>query len=454
MTRPSGAFYTPNLESLKSVAASATPLSFREAQSLLSFDELPRFSLADLARLVRTITSPQGEQIIPLVHQAGERVRRLLFGSAVVPMAPIEIANTCASDCLFCGWRLSNREMKRLRMPSDLLVMQVEYLLDLGIQYIEYVSGDDIAAVRKQLPELLRETRKLFERRGIEGKTCFCTLALTESQYAELRVHGADAMIVWQETYDPVVFRSYVLGGPKAFGLRDDWSWEESGDGWLFRYQSQERALRAGLEVALGTMLGLNPDVVFEFIATVDHARVLFDRYEITPEHPLIVGLPIWNPIPTPGSDLRRRGKSSLDITGLFPTFAALYLLALPNPATWVFPNCRVPLHVQVEAARVAGAFTSTEVKLGPGGYLPSVIQLMKQRGVDTTEVQRRLALLLHEAGEDLDALARALDEREQFVHHYHAHEAYVRALAEAGLHVVRGVHVPADTGLREAASY
>ena len=33
--------------------------------------------------------------------------------------------------------------------------------------------------------------------------------------------------------------------------------------------------MRAGLEVALGSMLGLNPDVCTEFLATVNHARYL-----------------------------------------------------------------------------------------------------------------------------------------------------------------------------------
>jgi len=433
--------YVPDLDGLKAVAAGARPVSVDEAAELLNSDAVPALSLSDVARLVRTILEPRGAEVARLIVARAATLRRQLFGNAVVPMAPVEMANTCTSDCLFCGWRISNRDMKRLRMPSDLLMMQVEYLLDLGIQYIEFVSGDDIVAVRQQLPGLLRETQRLFRRRGIDGKTCFCTLALTEGQYRELRESGADAMIVWQETYDPAVFASCVRGGPKAHGLREDWTSDPSGDGWLFRYQSQERALRAGIEVALGTMIGHSPDIVFEFIATVDHARALFARYEITPEHPLIVGMPIWNPIPTRGADLRPR--EAPDVGKLFPVFAALYLLALPSAATWVFPNCRVPLHVQVEAARVAGAFTSTSVKLGPGGYLPSVIERMERQGQDTQALRRRLAAMLRDAGDEVHELARALDEREQFIHHYAAHEAYVKALAAAGLRMINGVKVP-----------
>ncbi|MCX7625274.1 MAG: hypothetical protein N2Z21_03570, partial [Candidatus Sumerlaeaceae bacterium] len=153
------------------------------------------------------------------------------------------------------------------------------------------------------------------------------------------------------------------------------------------------------------------------------------------------VGMPIWNPIPTPSSDKRRADMPNIE--ELFPLFAALYLLSLPSPATWVFPNCRVSLNTQVNAARVAGVFTSTEVKLGPGGYLPSLIKRLEQNGSDTTELRKRLVQLVGGNAHDVGDLARALDEREQFVHHYHAHSEYVEALKAAGLRLIRGVRLP-----------
>ena len=389
------------------------------------------------------MSGPGGAAVADLVCEAGAVTRRRLFGDAVVPMAPIEISNTCASDCLFCGWRVSNRAMKRLKMPADLAMIQVEYLVDQGIRYIEFVSGDDIAVVRDLMPTLIRETRALFDRRGVTGKIAFCTLALTEGQYADLREAGADAMVVWQEAYDPAVFRQHVAGGPKAFGITDGWKVDRGGDGCRFRIESQERALRAGLEVALGSMLGLNPDLALEFLATVDHARALHERHPFTPEHPLIIGMPIWNAITTPATDLRPDDAPGM--TRLFPALAALYLLALPISGNWVFPNCRVPLPVQIEAARVAGAFSSTEVKLGPGGYLPEIIRTMEARGDDATDLRRRVIATVREGSEqaDVDALQRLLDEREQFLHHHHGHGVYMAAMAEAGLRVVDGVEVP-----------
>jgi len=438
-TGETSGFFQPSLVRLRRIATESPVCDLAAARAILrrAGEPLP---LHDLASLLHTVLAGD-RSVMALVLEASARMRRSLFGNKVVPMAPVEIANTCVSDCVFCGWRLSNRAMKRLRLPVDLAMLQVEYLIDLGIHYIEFVSGDDIRAVRETLPVLIRETRGLFERRGVDGKVSFCTLALTENQYRSLREVGADNMIVWQETYDPEVFRQHIVGGPKAAGIGDDWQILENGDGCGFRIESQERALRAGLEVAVGSMLGLNPDVCTEFLATVEHARFLAAEYGASADHPLIIGMPVWNPITTHETDLRPGTMPSL--TQVFPALAALYLLALPDRATWVFPNCRVPLHTQVEAVRVAGAFTSTEVKLGPGGYLPSILRRVEARDPKAaSRLNARVRALVREAEGDIERLERALDEREQFVHHYHAHEVYARELERHGLRLVNGVRI------------
>jgi 2-iminoacetate synthase ThiH len=432
-------FFQPGLADLRELSRSIAPASSADVPRLLSAGNAA-LTNESVAGLLKAMLLPGGHEVAAQVCARGAEVRHRLFGNKVVPMAPVEISNTCASDCLFCGWRLSNRAMKRLKMPTDLAMLQVEYLVDHGIHYIEFVSGDDISVVRDQMPELIRRTRELFDRRGITGKIAFCTLALTEAQYAELKRAGADAMVVWQETYDPAIFHQHVVNGPKAYGISDDWKVTRTGDGCGFRIESQERAMRAGLEVALGSMLGLNPDVCTEFLATIEHARYLQETYGSTADHPIIIGMPIWNAITTRETDLRPADAPSLQ--SLFPALAALYLLALPTEGTWVFPNCRVPLKIQIEAARVGGAFSSTEVKLGPGGYLPTIIQRKRAVGEDVSELLHRVQALLRDADDDVEHLQRTLDQREQFIHHYHAHTTYQEAMAAAGLEMVQGVRI------------
>lgn len=435
-------FYRPNLGQLKS-------LSTGKAFSQSDFDRVlnrigevnVRPDYNDIVVLLQATLSDERERYVSAILEKSRKVRHELFGNLVVPMAPIEVSNTCASDCQFCGWRVSNRAMKRLKMPVDLAMLQVEYLVDSGIHYIEFVSGDDISVVRTLLPELIGRTRELFDKRGIHGKISFCTLALTEKQYKDLKDAGADNMIVWQETYEPEIYRQHVVGGPKAFGVDDNWKVDKSGDGCTFRIESQERAMRQGLEVALGSMLGLNPDIFTEFLATVDHARYLADNYGSSPEHPLIIGMPIWNSITTRETDLRP--AQTISMASIFPALSAIYLLSLPHDYTWVFPNCRVPLKTQILSAQVAGAFSSTEVKVGPGGYLPSILKQMKDKGLSTQEIEEKLGILLKDREWDITQLQKLLDEREQFIHHYHEHDVYKTAMTEAGLELLSTPFIP-----------
>lgn len=168
--------------------------------------------------------------------------------------------------------------MLRRSISERLVLEQVNYLLDKGIYSIEYVGGDDFHFVRKTLPNLLSKTSELFKEKGIKGRIYICTMALTTNQYRELKSLGADAMIVWQETYDPLIYNKMITKGPKAWGIRDDWKIQKNGNGHEFRYLSQERALKAGMQVALGSMLKLNNNLNYEVLATIQHARSLIQK--------------------------------------------------------------------------------------------------------------------------------------------------------------------------------
>lgn len=406
-----------------------------ELASILSRADRDELAIEDVNALVNVIYAPDFIRLREVVLDASSRLRKRVFGNRVVIMAPVEVSNACASDCSFCGWRTSNQAMKRLKVSDDLVLEQVAYLIRKGIHYIEFVGGDDLDFVRNRLPALISRTREMERDWGVRLKLCFCTMALTETQYRSLKDAGADSMIVWQETYDPHCYKAAITRGPKARGIADDWSLLQNGDGFSFRLNCQERALKAGLEVALGAMLGMNENLNFEVLATVAHARSLMQRYPISSLHPLIIGMPIWNHIPTSSTDMRPAGKRVID--PLFSYLAAVLFLGLPKGKAWVFPNCRVSPETQIEAVKVAGVFTSTEVKLGPGGYLPGVLREKQRAGEDIRPLFERVVNELNESSADLDSLERSLCEREQFCHHFGLHETYVARMEQEGLSVL-----------------
>jgi 2-iminoacetate synthase ThiH len=333
--------YTVPRAEFLDLASENNPVSSDELDAILDQLDDRELTYAEVVRLVKPGHSSLTAQTKSRVISRSRELRARKHGTSVVPMAPVEVTNRCASNCTFCGWRSSNRDMRRLVIAESLVLLQVRYLVGKGITHIELVGGDDLTFVRELLPRLASGVRALLPEEG--GVVHFCTMALTSRQYRGLREVGADSAIMWQETYHKAVYDREITAGPKAWGIDDAFKVTPGGDGFRFRLESQDRAIREGLAISVGSMLGLNPNVAFEMLATIDHARYLAETYR--PASPVIVGMPTWNRITTPHTDLRP--SQVIDAEDSFTYFASIYFLALHLHNVWIFPNCRVSLNAQ-----------------------------------------------------------------------------------------------------------
>ncbi|WP_338696242.1 MULTISPECIES: hypothetical protein [Bradyrhizobium] len=419
--------YQVPVDELRATSAAAVGATLKDAAYILEETQHRPLSPREVGEFIGTINTPDFEKIKAMVLDCSSKIRVRKYGRSVVTMSPVEVTNRCASNCDFCGWRADNTQMGRVTIDEELADIQTQYLLEKGVQDIELVGGDDIRFVRA-LPVLLRRLKSRLPTGA--SHLLFSTMALTERQYQTLAACGADGVIMWQETYDESVYNHHISSGPKACGIDEEFRIVKNGNGFLFRLQSQDRAAQAGLNLSVGSMLGLNKDVAFDVLATIHHARYLCTTY--APVSPLIIGMPTWNEITTPETD--RRPEQILDIEKCFSFFAALYLLALSDLNIWVFPTCRVSMTAHIEAVRVAGAYTSTEVKTGPGGYLVDAL-----RNADPRVRQTIIEKLHREFGEErisANALLKRLDGIEQFKHYHYPHETFARALAVAGIKI------------------
>ncbi|WP_284314519.1 radical SAM protein [Labrys miyagiensis] len=384
-------------------------------------------SSEDMASLLCLVRNKPDPDLRNKVIRAARDQRRRTFGQSVATMVPIEVTSFCSSTCRFCGWRADNKDMVRLSITEAAIREQARILARKGFSHFEIAGGDDLVLLQEHLKGLVRGLKEETSAVNPDARVSICLVPMHEHHYRELRDEGLDCVLTWQETYDGDLYRHHIPSGPKAWGVDENLRLKKKTDepaGFLHRMQSQELAIRAGLQAGLGAMLGLSRVTEADILSVVMHGQKLIEHYEDRVE-PLIIGMPAWNPILTPETDNRNASEFDFDAQGNFELISAIYLLAFPDRMAWVFANGRVPPEIQTNCVDTACCFTSTLVQIAPGAYLD-----FEEAKLDAMFARVR----------GVSGSRPTFDEvmsGEQFMHYFASHEEFVAGFAARELHVV-----------------
>ncbi|WP_326538953.1 radical SAM protein [Pseudorhodoferax sp.] len=378
-----------------------------------------------LLQAVRSVADPATRAAIV---DAARAVRRTCFGNQVATMVPIEVTSYCASTCKFCGWRADNKDMVRLAISETAIREQAKILARMGFSHFEIAGGDHLPFLRNSLKPLVRALKEETRAVNPEARVSLCLVPMHEAQYTELREHGLDCVLTWQETYCQELFAFHVPSGPKAWGIDLDFAMTRGGDGFMQRLRSQEMAIRSGLQAGLGAMIGLAEHTEADILSVVIHGQRLIEHYGDAVQ-PLIIGMPAWNSITTTASDNRESMGFNFHSEANFELIAAIYLLAYPDRRAWVFANGRVAPQVQVDCIESAAFFTSTLVQIAPGAYLGLQPEVAQRLGNGSIFIKSSI-----EADE---ITQEAIMSGEQFMHYLMPHDAFLQMFSQRGLQVV-----------------
>ncbi len=175
---------------------------------------------------------------------AADAVRKEFVGDEVHLRGLIEFSNICKNNCLYCGLRRDNRNLKRYRMsPEEIVALATRAVREYGFKTIVMQSGEDMWFTPERLKPILTEIKKL---------DVAVTLSIGEktfAEYAAYREAGADRYLIRIETTDKDLYHRLDPG----------MSWEE-------RKQCLLNLGKLGYEVGSGIMVGL-PGQTLESIA-------------------------------------------------------------------------------------------------------------------------------------------------------------------------------------------
>ncbi|HEG0607664.1 TPA: 2-iminoacetate synthase ThiH [Campylobacter coli] len=269
--------YLPHMQEIKSDILSKvldeiqnydeTKYSTKEVQEALNATHL---SIENLKALL----SSAAEDFIEELAFKSAKTKQKYFGNSISLFTPLYLSNYCNSKCVYCGFQKGNK-IARAKLSEDEIYEEMQAIAKTGLQEILMLTGEgrEFASV-EYIAKACKIARQYFKVVGVE------IYPMNEDEYKILHENGCDYVTIFQETYNPLKYSKIHLGGEKRI--------------FPYRFNGQERALRAGMRgVAFAALLGID-DFRKDALATALHAYFLQKAY---PHAEISISVPRLRPI-------------------------------------------------------------------------------------------------------------------------------------------------------------
>lgn len=191
------------------------------------------------AEIVKLLSLPDATDLF----ETADQVRREFVGNGVYLRGLIEFSNYCKNNCLYCGIRAGNAQVRRYRLSPEEIVKTAEQAVSYGYKTVVLQSGEDLWFDTDTLCNIIRQIKNL---------DVAITLSIgekTREEYAAYRQAGADRYLLRIETTDKDLYEKLDPG----------LSWEN-------RVRCLQDLKDLGYEVGSGSLVGL-PGQTLESLA-------------------------------------------------------------------------------------------------------------------------------------------------------------------------------------------
>jgi 2-iminoacetate synthase len=204
------------------------------------------------------------------IFETARQLKRDVYGNRIVLFAPLYIGNRCVNDCVYCGFRRTNKEAIRRTLDPMEIRAQVAAMQRKGHKRLIVVFGEHPDYSPEFIAETVRVIYSVREGRGEIRRVNVNAAPLDHQGYKTVKSAGIGTYQVFQETYH---HGTYALMHPERT-LKSDYLW---------RLDALDRAYESGCDdVGLGALFGLY-DWRFEVLGLVTHARHLMDKFQCGP---------------------------------------------------------------------------------------------------------------------------------------------------------------------------
>ena len=307
--------------------------------------ELKGLTPEDTAVLLQT----EDRELIGMIRQTARKIKQAIYGNRLVLFAPMYIANHCSNDCLYCGFRRSNKELTRVALTMEQIENEVRVLEREGHKRLLMLCGEH--PNRSSLDyfvEAIDTAYAVKTEKGGEIRRINVEIApLTVPEFRRLKETRIGTYVLFQETYHHGTYTRMHPSGPKA-----DFAW---------RVTAMHRAQEGGIsDVGIGALFGLY-DYRYEVLGLLSHARQLEKDCGVGPH---TISIPRLQPAMnapaaiTPPCPVRDEE---------FKTLVAILRLAVPY--TGMILTTRESPEMRNEVFNLGVSQISAGSRTDPGGY-------------------------------------------------------------------------------------
>ncbi|HQN86774.1 MAG TPA: [FeFe] hydrogenase H-cluster radical SAM maturase HydG [Bacteroidales bacterium] len=223
-----------------------------------------RLSMQETALLLNA----EDPELIEEIKEGARQLKREIYGNRIVLFAPLYIGNKCINDCVYCGFRASNREAVRKTLSDEEIVQEIASLEDQGQKRLILVYGEHPDYDAHYIAHTVKLAYGVKKGRGEIRRVNINAAPLDIEGFRVVKTAGIGTYQIFQETYDPQAYSLYHRGHKADYA---------------YRLTALDRAQEAGIDdVGIGALFGLY-DWKFEVLGLLRHTNHLEACYKVGP---------------------------------------------------------------------------------------------------------------------------------------------------------------------------
>ncbi len=337
--------------------------------------ELNGLSLDEAASLMN-VSDPA---LLAEMFAAANTVKNAIYGRRMVIFAPLYISNLCNNECLYCAFRVKNKDVVRRALTQEEIARETKILIDQGHKRVLLVAGESYPG-QEGFQYVLDSIKTIYSVKSGPGeiRRVNANIApLTTDEFRQLAGTGIGTFQLFQETYHRETYHKVHVAGKKT-----NYAW---------RVTAFDRAMEAGIsDVGIGVLFGLF-NWHFETIAMLQQIRHLEEKFGVGPH---TISVPRIEP--AVGSNMAEHPPAAVSDIDFRKIVA---ILRLTVPYTGIIMSTRETANLRQKLFALGVSQISGGSRTNPGGYSEAGLQEDTEAQFSLGD-QRTLDEVIHDVAE------------------------------------------------------